>query len=441
MMGLFYPNEPMVTTDEIYARFCHRMRIATDSRHVEKGAIFFALKGDNFDGNQFALSAVENGACCAVVDDPGLPEHPQLLKVGNVLHALQQLANHHRKQMKATVIGITGSNGKTTSKELIAAVLSKKFNTLYTSGNLNNHIGVPLSLLRIKPGTEMAVIEMGANHQGEIAQLSRIAEPDFGLITNIGKAHLEGFGGLSGVINAKSELYAYIDDHGGKVFVSADNELLMTLSANINRFTYGQSNQSNVYGELVASDPFLAFVWDFQNKQSMVQTQLIGNYNFENLMAAVAVGCFFEVSPDAINEALATYKPQNSRSQLLTTTKNRVVMDAYNANPVSMAAAISSFDKICGKKSLLILGDMLELGAESDHEHAQILVLLTDLDFKNVLLVGPHFGHVFSGDDDWRHFPSTTQLVHFLQENQYKGYDILLKGSRGMQMEKCLPFL
>ncbi len=430
----------MNTIEEIYARFRQHMRVSTDSRRIEKASVFFALKGENFNGNKFALTAIENGACCAVVDDPSLPQHPQIFLVNDALAALQQLANHHRKQMKATIIGITGSNGKTTSKELIASVLMKKYNTIYTQGNLNNHIGVPLSLLRIKPETEMAVIEMGANHQGEIARLSRIAAPDFGMITNIGKAHLEGFGGITGVINGKSELYAYIDDFGGKLFVNADNDLLMTLSANIDRFTFGQSRQADVYGELVASDPFLAFVWDYQNKQSFVQTQLIGNYNFENLMAATAIGSYFGVAEEAINEALAAYQSQNSRSQLVETGKNRVVMDAYNANPTSMAASITNFDKICGKRSLLILGDMLELGEESAHEHAQILKLLTDLDFKKVILVGPHFGNVYQGDD-WLHFNNTEQLLDYLRENTISGYDILLKGSRGIQIEKCLPFL
>ena len=430
----------MNSIEEIYARFRQRMRVSTDSRHVEKASVFFALKGDHFDGNKFALNAIENGACCAVVDDPTLPQHPQLFLVDDALATLQQLAIHHRKQMKATVIGITGSNGKTTSKELIAAVLMKKYNTIYTQGNLNNHIGVPLSLLRIRPETEMAVIEMGANHQGEIARLCRIAAPDFGIITNIGKAHLEGFGGITGVINGKSELYAYIDDFGGKLFVNADNDLLMTLSANIERFTFGQNRQADVYGELVASDPFLAFVWDYQNKQSFVQTQLIGNYNFENLLAATAIGSFFQVPEDAVNEALASYQSQNSRSQLMDTGKNKVVMDAYNANPTSMVASITNFDKMCGKRNLLILGDMLELGDEAEREHAEILKLLTDFDFKNVILVGPHFGSVYQGDD-WLHFEKTDQLLNYLSENKFRGYDILLKGSRSMQIEKSLPFL
>jgi UDP-N-acetylmuramoyl-tripeptide--D-alanyl-D-alanine ligase len=342
--------------------------------------------------------------------------------------------------MSAKVIAITGSNGKTTTKELIATVLSKKYKVLFTQGNLNNHIGVPLTLLKLTPDTELAVIEMGANHQGEIAALCRLAMPHFGLITNIGKAHLEGFGGFTGVINAKSELYAYIDDHGGQLFVNTSNELLDQLSANIKRFTYGYDNKAEVYGELVADDPYLAVVWEYHTRQAMIQTQIVGQYNFENIMAAVAMGNYFEVEKDDIVEALEKYIPANHRSQIIETEKNQLLMDAYNANPTSMEAALINFSKRCGQRSMLILGDMLELGNDSEAEHANILKLVIDLGFKNVILVGHEFGKVYSGDD-WLHFNKVEELISRFEDDAPKGYDILIKASRGIRLEKLLPLL
>ncbi|MBU1368823.1 MAG: UDP-N-acetylmuramoyl-tripeptide--D-alanyl-D-alanine ligase [Bacteroidetes bacterium] len=425
---------------EIYKRFLQSGKVSIDSRKIEKGAVFFALKGENVDGNRFVYQALEAGAACAVSDDPAIEAHTDIYKVNDSLQCLQNLAIWHRKQLQTQVIGITGSNGKTTTKELIARVLEQKFRITATQGNLNNHIGVPLSVLQIKADTEIAIIEMGANHQGEIAALSRIAMPHFGLITNIGKAHLEGFGGLQGVINAKSELYAYIDDHEGMLFVNTANPLLETLSANIKRFTYGEQQQADVYGELVAADPYLAFVWEFENKQSMVQTKLVGNYNFENLLAAAAVGSYFGVDKTAIDKSLANYQPTNNRSQIIDSKHNKILMDAYNANPVSMQAAIRNFDQICGQRSMLILADMLELGSESDYEHAEILKLLIDLEFKKVILVGPLFGKLYAGND-WQHFNHVDEAVAYFKKEQARGYDILVKGSRGMQLEKLLPLL
>lgn len=424
----------------LYAAFLKSRSVSIDSRKIEKGSLFFALKGENTDGNKFVFKALEAGAAYAIADDAEIPEQQGIVKVDNSLKALQKLAKMHREKLKAKVIGITGSNGKTTTKELIARILAQKYKITFTQGNLNNHIGLPLSILEIADETEIAVIEMGANHQGEIAELSRIAQPDYGLITNIGKAHLEGFGSLTGVINAKSELYAYIDDHDGLLFVNESNPLLEKLSANIKRFTYGEAQHSQVYGELIAADPYLTFVYEYQNRQALVETKLIGNYNFENLLAAAAIGCYFELEQPKIVEALATYQPSNNRSQQIETDRNKLVMDAYNANPVSMQAAIENFDRICGQRSVLILADMLELGTESDHEHAEILKLLTDLDFKKVFLVGPLFERVYAGDD-WLHFKHVDELVKYLEKNQLRGYDILLKGSRGMHLEKLLPLL
>ena len=430
----------MKTPESLYSLFLKHRKVSTDSRNLEKDAIFFALRGDNFDGNQFVLQAIENGAAAAVSDRTEFSEHPQVWVVDDTLRALQQLAMMHRKAMPAKVIGITGSNGKTTTKELIAAVLSKKYEVLYTRGNLNNHIGVPLTLLQLKPDTELAVIEMGANHQGEIAALSRLAMPDFGLITNIGKAHLEGFGGFTGVINAKSELYAYLDDHGGKVFVNIDNELLDRLSVNLDRFTYGQNNKAEVYGELVADDPFLSLVCEYHSRQAIIHTQITGQYNFENIMAAVAVGNYFEVDTHAIVEAIENYLPANHRSQIIETERNQLLMDAYNANPTSMEAALINFSKRCGQRAMLILGDMLELGDASEAEHANILKLVIDLDFRNVVLVGLEFAKVYAGND-WIHVNKVEELISLFKEDAPTGYEILIKGSRGIRLEKLLPFL
>ncbi|MCK9450383.1 MAG: UDP-N-acetylmuramoyl-tripeptide--D-alanyl-D-alanine ligase [Bacteroidales bacterium] len=426
--------------ETLYAAFLKSGSVSIDSRKIAQGSLFFALKGENTDGNKFVHKALEAGAAIAVADDPEIPQQKAVVKVENSLKALQELAKLHRKNLKAKVIGITGSNGKTTSKELISRVLGQKYKVAFTQGNLNNHIGVPLSILQIAEDTEIAIIEMGANHQGEIAALSRIAQPHFGLITNIGKAHLEGFGSLTGVINAKSELYSFIDDHDGMLFVNTSNPLLEKLSANIKRYTYGEGQDSQVYGELIAADPYLTFVYEYQNRQALVETKLMGNYNFENLLAAAAIGSYFEVEQGDIVDALASYKSSNSRSQQIDTVHNKLVMDAYNANPVSMQAAIKNFDLICGQRSAFILADMLELGTESDYEHAEILKLLTDLDCKKVFLVGPLFGRVYAGDD-WLHFTHVDELVKHLEEEPLRGYDVLLKGSRGMQLEKLLPRL
>jgi UDP-N-acetylmuramoyl-tripeptide--D-alanyl-D-alanine ligase len=428
------------TLQLIYSVFTKQRSICTDSRKVKSGDIFFALKGDIFDGNMYALEAIKKGAVCAVVDDPDLQHHESLIFVKDVLTFLQKLATHHRKTMKAKVIGITGSNGKTTTKELLAAVLSTTFKTISTQGNLNNHIGVPLTLLSIEEDTEMAVVEMGANHQGEIRKLCSIAQPDLGLITNIGKAHLEGFGGLTGVINAKSELYAYIDDNGGKVFVNIDNPLLNTLSVNIPRHTYGTSLKADMYAEVISIDPYLHLRWEYQNNQSVVKTHLLGEYNAENIMAAIAIGSYLGVAKTNINEAVSLYSPSNFRSQLIQTGRNRIIMDAYNANPVSMEAAIKNFSMFMNRKAWFIVGDMLELGSESDYEHAEILKLLTDLDAENVILVGKHFGEVYGGDD-WLHFNDVESLNEHLKKKPITGCDILLKASRGIRLENALPYL
>lgn len=430
----------MEKIEQIYLEFSKSFKVSTDSRKIEKDVVFFALKGENFDGNDFALQVADSQAACIVADRQSLPDHPKIIKVADSLNALQQLATFHRKKMKAKVIAITGTNGKTTTKELVSAVLSQKFQIINTQGNFNNHIGVPLTLLQISPETEIAVVEMGANHQGEIAALCKIAQPDYGLITNIGKAHLEGFGGFAGVIKTKNELYNYLHDNSKKTFVNCANPLLMQLSQSLDRFTYGNLADADVWGEMLNANPYLSVLFGDVDNKSVIQTNLIGSYNFENVMAAIAVGIFFDVDKSKIIKAISLYHPTNNRSQLIETKNNRLIMDAYNANPISMAAAIKNFREICDSKELLILGDMLELGNESDKEHTEILELLKDLDFKNVCLVGANFQRV-NDKNYWKNFLMVDDLCTYLEENQLKGYDVLIKGSRGIKLEKVLPYL
>ncbi len=424
----------------LYDVFLRYGSVSTDTRTLQPGDIFFALRGPNFDANKLIFKAFESGASFAVSDDPDLASDAKIIKTDDVLLSLQKLANIHRRHSRATVIGITGSNGKTTTKELMGRVLSKGFETLITPGNLNNHIGLPLTLLKLKETTEMAVIEMGANHQGENRQLCLIAEPDYGIVTNIGKDHLEGFGGFTGVINANSELYSYIDDKGGMVFVNRDNELLDRLTRRISRFTFGSALNNDLYGELISADPYIHVAWEYGKMQSMVRTRLIGDYNTENVLAAIAVGCKFGIGKQQINDAIAGYEPKNNRSQLIDTGRNKVIMDAYNANPSSMEAAIKNFEQIRGRRSTFILGDMLEMGSYSEGEHANILKLLSDLDAESVILVGEEFGKVYAGDD-WLHFDNVGQLTAYLSANPITGNDILIKASRGIRLETILPYL
>jgi UDP-N-acetylmuramoyl-tripeptide--D-alanyl-D-alanine ligase len=428
------------TIDNIYSLFLKHPVISTDSRRLIPGCLFFALKGENFDGNEFVDYALKNGALYAIADNQSLPDDARIIKVESVLKCLHYLALLHRKSLDIPVLAITGSNGKTTTKELCAAVLSKKFNLVYTQGNLNNHIGVPLTLLRLTDKTDFAIVEMGANHIGEIRKLCQIALPNYGIITNIGKAHIEGFGSLTGVINAKSELYTHIDDNNGKLFVNIDNSLLETLSKNISRFTYGSAVSADVYGELVVLNPYIHLIWEYKGMQSSLQTSMIGDYNLENILAAITTGCYFGISKHDIESAIRSYVPSNNRSQLMKTKRNSLVLDAYNANPVSMQMAINSCKYIHKTKPLYILGDMLELGGESQTEHASILKLLTDIDARDVFLIGAEFGKVYAGDD-WEWFPGVEALAERLRKKPVKGFDILLKGSRGIGLERIIDLL
>ena len=423
--------------ENIYQHFQKAYKVSTDSRKIEDGAVFFALKGENFDANDFALQVAEEGKASLVVADRNdLPKHERILIVDDTLKALQQLAQYHRQQMKATVIGITGTNGKTTTKELVSAVLAKKYKLIHTMGNLNNHIGVPLTLLSIKPDTEMAVVEMGANHPGEIADLCLLSDPDYGLITNVGKAHLEGFGSFEGVIETKTALYRHIKAHGQAVFVNRMNDILWQRSEGQNRISYGCHSNADYPVEQGQCNPYLSVKW----QEREVRTRLVGAYNFENVAAAIAVGSYFGVNKEAVIEALESYTPTNSRSQVIDTEKNHIIMDAYNANPTSMQAALRNFANICGEQHLLILGDMRELGSASEEEHHNILNLMKELGFKEAYLVGQNFC-AYNGNADWKTFENVTDLCQYLESQPVSGKTILVKGSNSIQLGKVLPLL
>lgn len=417
--------------------------VCTDTRKIVKGSIFFALKGDNFNGNKFAAKAIDEGCAYAVVDEKDAGNSDKFIHVEDVLKALQLLANYHRKQFNIPVLAITGSNGKTTTKELVNAVLSKKFNVLCTQGNLNNHIGVPLTLLGMTKQHEMAVVEMGANHQGEIDALCRIAEPGFGVITNIGKAHLEGFGGIEGVKKGKSELYRYLKEVNGTVFVHGDDDVLMELSAQNNKVTYGTKKLYDVVGKYSESNLFVELAWrtrytaDELKDAPYVRSNIVGVYNYYNALCAACVGNYFKVEDDQIKEAIEGYVPTNNRSQLMKTENNVLILDYYNANPSSMSLAIDNFSQMQFQNKMLVLGDMLELGDDAFKEHALILQLLREKKLEDYILVGP----IFSALQKDRSFSSSDQAADFLKKSGMKNKTILVKGSRGIALEKVVNVL
>jgi UDP-N-acetylmuramoyl-tripeptide--D-alanyl-D-alanine ligase len=404
---------------------------------VAAGELFFALKGDHFNGNLFARQALEKGAAYAVVDEP--PEDgwssDRIIRVDNVLETLQQLARYHRRQLDIPVLAITGSNGKTTTKELIHAVLSSCFKTYTTEGNLNNHIGIPLTLLRVRPDARLAVIEMGANHQKEIEGYCRYALPTHGLITNAGKAHLEGFGGIEGVRKGKGELFDFLSSTGGTAFVMWDYDYLREMSKGIGRIiTYGTSG-ADIIGNLIQSEPFLTVEITRGVSIPQISTSLVGAYNLPNVLAAVAVGHFFSVPADNIRTAIEQYKPSNSRSQLIDLDSNKIILDAYNANPSSMKAAIENFARIHARGKILLLGAMAELGQESLEEHHQIVDLIGQYPWDEVVLVGGDFQKI---EHPYRRFEDSTEARKWFQGQQFHDNYFLIKGSRSMQMEKVL---
>lgn len=414
--------------------------VTTDSRLVRPGSVFFALKGENFNGNEYAREAILKGARLAVVDELKGDADKNIIVVENVLNVLQELARFHRQKLGLKIIAITGTNGKTTTKELIHRVLKKKYIVGATNGNLNNHIGVPLTLLSFKPGLDFGIIEMGANHIGEIAALCVIARPDFGIITNIGKAHLEGFGNLEGVIRAKTELYNYIRKNNGMVFLNTQNEILRKASGGIDLSSYGSSDTADCSGKIKSDFPYLVLECNLGNRFLKIESKLIGSYNYENIMAAVAIGNYFKISPERIKEAIESYEPANNRSQIIRTASNILILDAYNANPSSMGVAIENFAKGEFKNKVLILGDMFELGIETEAEHKAMLGLVKSLEFKTIFLVGSAFQK--AGDSkEFKGFSSAFQLQEYLIEHPISESTVLIKGSRKMQLERLTPYL
>lgn len=423
---------------DLYDLFIHNPQITTDSRNCPKGSIFFALKGDKFDGNQYAGKALASGCVYAVIDNPDYYIGERTILVDNVLKTLQQLAHHHRKVLGLPIIGITGTNGKTTTKELLAAVLSTKFNLLYTEGNFNNHIGVPLTLLRLTHDHEMAVIEMGASHPGDIKELVDIVHPNYGIITNVGRAHLEGFGSFEGVIRTKGELYDYIRRSKGKIFIKKENEYLQSIAKGIEQITYGNGDDAFASGQVVSCDPFLVFNWKQQGKLHTVETHIIGSYNLDNVLAAVAVGRFFNIPAERISRAIAAYEPTNNRSQFKKTDNNELIIDAYNANPSSMKVALDNFITMPVQPKAIILGDMRELGPTSDELHAEVVAQIKKGQFDKVFLCGEHFSKV---GKEFSPFATTEAMVEELRKQPLKGYHILIKGSHSMGLEKLADIL
>jgi len=423
---------------DLYDLFIHNPQITTDSRNCPKGSIFFALKGDKFDGNQYAGKALASGCVYAVIDNPDYYIGERTILVDNVLKTLQQLAHHHRKVLGLPIIGITGTNGKTTTKELLAAVLSTKFNLLYTEGNFNNHIGVPLTFLRLTHDHEMAVIEMGASHPGDIKELVDIVHPNYGIITNVGRAHLEGFGSFEGVIRTKGELYDYIRRSKGKIFIKKENEYLQSIAKGIEQITYGNGDDAFASGQVVSCDPFLVFNWKQQGKLHTVETHMIGSYNLDNVLAAVAVGRFFKIPAERISRAIAAYEPTNNRSQFKKTENNELIIDAYNANPSSMKVALDNFITMPVQPKAIILGDMRELGPTSDELHAEVVEQIKKGQFDKVFLCGEHFSKV---GKEFSPFATTEAMVEELRKQPLKGYHILIKGSHSMGLEKLADIL
>lgn len=427
-----------MSLDEFYKLYLENPEVCTDTRKITPNCIFFALKGDNFNGNKFAQEAINKGASFAVIDEESYATSTQLILVDDVLTFLQQLANYHRKQLNIPFIGITGSNGKTTTKELLYAVLSKKYRVTATAGNFNNHIGVPLTLLAIPTDCEMAIIEMGANHVGEIDFLCHIAEPNFGIITNIGKAHLEGFGGFEGVKKAKSELYRFIAKKEGLLFVNSTNDLLMDLAKNCTKTTFG-SESSDVSTKLLNASPTLSLEWQKQDQVYPIHSNLYGEYNYENIAAAVCIGDYFNVEVKAIVAAIENYVSANNRSQLIQHEGYTIFLDAYNANPTSMSSAIDTFHKDNSTDKLMILGDMLEMGNVSKEEHQRTVdhVLSTGIP---AIFVGEEFNGI-ANKHDFVYVSNYEEVIQWMAKNDLKNATILIKGSRGIRLEKVAEYL
>lgn len=426
----------------LYERFVQSSGVTTDTRCCEPGMMFFALHGENFNGNAYAQKALGMGCSCVVIDDVEYADFTdtRIICVEDSLKALQQLARYHRRQLGTPIVGITGTNGKTTTKELVAAVLNRKYRVLYTQGNLNNHIGVPLTLLRLTSEHEIAIVEMGANHPGDIKELVEIAEPDYGLITNVGMAHLQGFGSLEGVVRTKGELYDYLRNTERKtIFLNITDNYLKTASEGLNTVTYGQTDEGEVSGEIIACDPYLRFRWRCrEGGWHSVDTQLIGSYNMDNVLCAAAVGNYFDVSQEEISEALAGYVPQNSRSQLTQTAHNMLVVDAYNANPTSMRAALDNFARMEVSNKMAILGDMKELGEATATAHQEVVDSLEACGLGEVWLVGEAFAQT---NHTQRTFANVEEVKMALEAVMPQNHYILIKGSNSMRLASLVAYL
>jgi UDP-N-acetylmuramoyl-tripeptide--D-alanyl-D-alanine ligase len=426
----------------IYEKFLASTGLTTDTRNIQSGNIFFALKGEKFNANQFAEEALEKGSAYVVIDEMTNPDWKgkfgeKLILVNDSLKALQQLSAYHRNQLKCPLLAITGSNGKTTTKELMAAVLAKKFKTYATKGNLNNHIGIPLTLLSIKPDAQFAIVEMGANHVGEIASYCEYAQPDYGLITNIGMAHTEGFGGFEGVIKGKTELYNHLIASEGKIFVNADNDLLLEqikkLEGEYLTISYGKTEKAFCKGEVGDSKEFLSVIAEGET----IQTNLIGEYNFENVLSAICVGKYFGVEAEKIKAAIENYFPTNNRSQKIKVGSNTVILDAYNANPSSMIEALKNFEKMEADNKVVILGEMMELGDYSQSEHEKIKQQVAEMPLAKKVFTGKGFSFL-KNDPSFLYFETTDDLKEWFRAQQFENSYLLIKGSRKNELEKIL---
>jgi UDP-N-acetylmuramoyl-tripeptide--D-alanyl-D-alanine ligase len=423
---------------KIYELFNKYKSVSIDTRSIKPNDIFFAIKGPNFDGNNFALQAIKTGASYVISDNPAISKKSdKIIYVENSIKALQKLANYHRRKLNTKIIAITGSNGKTTSKELIFNVLKTKYKTTATKGNLNNHLGVPLSLLEINENTEFGIIEMGANHLNEIAQLCKIAEPSFGYITNFGNAHLEGFGSIEGVIKGKSELYNYLKNNKNLIFHNSENIKQTSLINNYkNTYSFGINSKSNCIINKSKSENTLNV--SYQNK--IIKSTIYGDYNFENICIAIAIGEYFEVDFKNIKKGIESYIPKNNRSQISLKNNNTIILDAYNANPTSMSLALESFKKTNYKNKMIILGDMFELGKDSNYYHQEITNSLEKINDSTIYIVGEYFCNT-KHSDRIRSFSSSKELINNLSKTNVSNYSILIKGSRGMQLEKIIEFI
>src|SRR5690554_251123 len=421
--------------EQLHALFLKHPSVSTDTRKIAKNDLYFALKGDNFNGNGFTKQALENGASYCIIDEEEYAINNQCILVDNVLKTLQDLASFHRKYLKLPIIALTGSNGKTTTKELIHAVLSKKYSTSATLGNLNNHIGVPLTLLKMTKDTEIGIVEMGANHPKEIELLCNLAFPDYGLITNFGKAHLEGFGSVEGVIKAKSELYQHLISHKKTIFINSSDPIQVEKSQGTKTLTFGQNNTDDFTIYFKSAQPNVSI--SYNNNQ--INSQLIGEYNFNNISVAIAIGAYFKVDENQIKEAIETYVPKNNRSQIIEKGTTQIILDAYNANPSSMTVALNNFGKLEAKNKIAILGDMFELGQEAKAEHMAIAELANSLNLSKVIFVGENFHHAIPENNE-----SYTSFDDFETKFNFKTLEnatLFIKGSRGMALERVLDLL